>query len=332
MKKLFLAIALAFAAGSIASAQDFVIQGRMDYPISPDIYTYFDGEIGEHVSYSFSNHWATYYKRGDLEFHTKDLYQNTWRSWDVNWCDWANFTFTFGNLSITAGKDLMLSGNSEEVPNDADNYYMLCSQLWNCLQVYQWGGKIAYTFPAINTTFEAQLCSSPLDEKPFSYGGTLSFGLSGEYGIYHPYLTANFIKYDASDFDDSGYAVDDKLCIFTLGNLFEVNDNLSIALNYAFCHNKPVCNTHHIILDSDWRFAEHFALKVKGGYEFGNNLVENILGLPDKSWFAGAMVQFYPLKNDNLRFHAGGCYRTEADQYFNVGISYCFNVTDLFRK
>lgn len=317
-------IAATLAACTSASAQDFSIVGRLDYPFDYNIYTFFEGEIGEHVSYSFSNHWLTK--------DPKRLYENTWRSYDINWCDWANFTFTFGNLAITAGKDILLTGSNEEVPNDVDNYAMLCSEFWNCYQVYQWGGKIAYTFPAINTTFEAQLSSSPLDEKPFSYGGTLSFGISGEYGIYSPHLTANFIKYDTSVFDAESVAVSDKYCIFTLGNLFTVNDDLSIFLDYTFCHNKPVSNTHHFVLGSDWRILDHLALKVKGGYEFGDNLVENLLGLPDKSWFAGAMLQIYPLKTDDLRVHVGGCYRTDYDEYINVGITYNFNITDLFRK
>ena len=176
-----------------ASSVDFSIVGRVDYPLDYNLYTFLDGDIGEHVSYSFSNHWVSK--------DTKALYQNTWRSWDVNWCDWANFTFSFGGLSITVGKDLLLTGSNEEMPNDVDNYAFLCSEFWNNLQMYQWGGKIAYKFSSINTTFEAQFCSSPFDEKPFQKNGAVSFGLSGEYGIYQPHFTANCIRYDTADYE-----------------------------------------------------------------------------------------------------------------------------------
>lgn len=325
MKKLFFAALMALMPSALVSAQDFSIAGRVDYPWDYNIYTFLDGEIGEHVAYSFSNHWVSK--------ETKMLYQNTWRAWESNWCDWANFTFTFGNLAITAGKDMMLTGSNEESPNDIDNYSFLCSEFWNCLQVYQWGGKLAYDFEAAKTIFEVQFCSSPFDEKPFSKHGVLSFGIKGDYSFYHPYLTANFMKYDFSEyFDDPAIPVNESFAILTFGNLFNVTDSFDIAFDYVHCTNKPLSTSNHFVLGADWSISDHFALKGKAGYEFSRGEAENILGIPENNWFAGLCFQYFPLNNEDLRIHAAGGYRQNSNTYFDLGITYNFNITNLFRK
>lgn len=325
MKKLFVSFMIAFFPLTSMSAIDFSVVGRVEYPWNYNLYTFLDGDIGEHVSYSFSNHWVSK--------DTKALYQNTWKSWDVNWCDWANFTFTFGGLSITVGKDLLLTGSNEEMPNDVDNYPFLCSEFWNNLQMYQWGGKIAYEFSSINTTFEAQFCSSPFDEKPFQKNGAVSFGLSGEYGIYQPHFTANFIRYDTADYEEAGIAASNKFCILTLGNLFTVTDNLNLALDYILCPNKPASISNHLAFTGDWRCLDHLGIKCKAGYEWLNGEVEDLLlGFSPKHWFAGLVLECYPLKSDDLRIHAGGGYNQGTKDYFNIGITYNFNVTNLFKK
>lgn len=325
MKKLFTAALLSILTTVSASAIDFSIVGRVDYPLDYNLYTFLDGDIGEHVSYSFSNHWVSK--------DTKALYQNTWRSWDVNWCDWANFTITFGGLSITVGKDLLLTGSNEEMPNDVDNYAFLCSEFWNNLQMYQWGGKIAYEFSDINTTFEAQYCSSPFNEKPFLKNGAFSFGISGEYGIYQPHFTANMIGYDPMEYEIETVS-SNKFWILTLGNLFTVTDDFSLALDYILCPNKPVSVSNHLAFTGDWRCLDHLGLKCKAGYEwFDSDMEEDLLlEFSPKHWFAGLICEFYPLKSDDLRIHAGGGYSQGTKNYFNIGITYNFNVTNLFRK
>lgn len=324
MKKLFSIVIAAFLAGQIASSQDFSIVGRLDYPLNYNIYTFLDGEIGEHVSYSFSNHWVSN--------ETKKLYENTWKAYDINWCDWANITLTFGNFSLTAGKDLILTGSNEEVPNDVDNYSFLCSDMWNLYQIYQWGGKLAYTFEEAHTTFEVQFCSSPLDEKPFMGHGVLSFGVSGEYAWYSPYLTASFITFDPAILEDTSLATNGRYCNLSLGNLFTINDNLSMYLDYTVTPNSPMGTSHHIVYGADWRIFDHLALKAKAGFEAYRGDVADIFGYQDKNWFAGALLEFYPLKNDDLRIHAGGGYNGSCKDRFNVGITYNFNVTRLFKK
>lgn len=325
MKKLFVAAAIALLPFSSAFSLDFNVGARVDYPLDYNVYTFLDGEIGEHVSYSFANHWVSK--------DTKSLYQNTWRSWDVNWCDWANITLTFGGFSLTAGKDMMLTGLNEEQPNDIDNYKWYCSAFWNSLQIYQWGAKAAYDFEAAHTRFEVQFTSSPFDEKPFEQDGALSFGISGEYGFYHPYLTANFIRFDNSGYSEEGITTRNKYCILSLGNLFTVSDDLSLSLDWVFRPNAPISTGNHLIFGTDWRFHDHLGLKIKGGYEWNRGIAEDLLEIDGKNWFAGAILQWYPLKSDDLRIHAAGGYNKIFEKnYFTVGITYNLCVSDLFKK
>ena len=50
------------------------------------LWTVFDGNLGEHFSFSVANHWLNFY---DSFGDTKALYQNTWRTDETNWVDWA---------------------------------------------------------------------------------------------------------------------------------------------------------------------------------------------------------------------------------------------------
>ena len=95
------------------------------------LYTLFEGNIGEHFSYSMCNHW--------LSTDPKSLYQNTFRSDDTNWVDWANITYSTGCFSLTVGKDVLAIGGFELDAYDVDSHINLSSTFWNNIAMYQWG-------------------------------------------------------------------------------------------------------------------------------------------------------------------------------------------------
>ena len=82
-----------------------------------NLWTVFDGNLGDYVSFSFSNHWLAFSTSFD---DTKDLYRNTWRSDANNWVDWANVTLHLGNFSLTLGKDYIHFGTFEVDDYDFD--------------------------------------------------------------------------------------------------------------------------------------------------------------------------------------------------------------------
>ena len=68
------------------------------------LYSLFEGNITENLSFSVANHWAGFYSVD--EFWAEDpkgLYKNTLKR-TSNWLDWANLTYSFGDFSITLGK------------------------------------------------------------------------------------------------------------------------------------------------------------------------------------------------------------------------------------
>ena len=89
---------------------------------SSSLYTVFDGNLGDHLSFSISNHWIAF---ADSFDNTKDLYRNTWRSDVNNWVDWANVTASFGSFSLTLGKDYIHFGTYEIDDYDFDAHKQL---------------------------------------------------------------------------------------------------------------------------------------------------------------------------------------------------------------
>ena len=85
------------------------------------LYSLFEGDISDKLSFSICNHW--------LSPEPKYLYQNTWRSDDVNWCDWAYLEYAPGNFIITAGKQVLAFGGFELDQNDYEIHWVMMSSL-----------------------------------------------------------------------------------------------------------------------------------------------------------------------------------------------------------
>ena len=126
------------------------------------LYSLFEGNITDNLSFSVCNHW--------LSSESKSLYQNTWHSDDVSWCDWANLTYSFGNFYVTAGKDMVSMGGFEFDQYDFDVHPDLCSSLWNNFSCYQWGGKFGFMNEDETQGISLQLTSSPYSVRPFGDG------------------------------------------------------------------------------------------------------------------------------------------------------------------
>ena len=92
------------------------------------LYTLFEGNITENLSFSVCNHW--------LSSEPKYLYQNTWRADDVNWCDWAYLEYSLGNFIITAGKQVITFGGFELEEDDFDVHPDMMTGLFNNFQCY----------------------------------------------------------------------------------------------------------------------------------------------------------------------------------------------------
>ena len=123
------------------------------------LYTLFEGSVGDNFSYSMSNHW--------LSTDPKSLYQNAFRSDDVDFIDWLTLSYSVGRFTFTVGKDMLAIGGYELDPMDVDQHPTLCSTFWHNCAIYQWGGKVEYTTKDEASTVAFQFGTSPFGELPF---------------------------------------------------------------------------------------------------------------------------------------------------------------------
>ena len=314
MKRFLSLLAFCAICCTSAFAQEVSVIGRFDYPVYPYLYTLVEGDLGEQFSYSISNHWV-----GD---DTRALYQNTWHADSYNWCDWAYLSFNPGNWSFTLGKDVIAIGSFEIDQYDWDSFWELNTSFWNNAQVYQWGAKAAYTLPSETSTFALQLSSSPFNYKPFD-SRLLSYSLQwrGEFDMYRSLWSANLIQY--------GNGKDESIKMFCSGNQLDVADWLTLGLDYLFGY-APDAASHTFNYTADFFISDHFELLAKGGYEVGGM---PLFDMPYERYFAGGVLEYYPLADSqDLRIHALAGYDSLEGPLFSGGITYNFNLTNLFNR
>ena len=257
------------------------------------LYSLFEGNISENLSFSVCNHW--------LSSEPKYLYQNTWRADDVNWCDWAYLEYSLGNFLITAGKQVITFGGFELEEYDFDIHPDMMTGLFNNFQCYQWGGKFGWMNDSESTGLFFQATASPYGEKPFD-AMAYSLQYQGNYGPFSMLYSTNLIE----DWDG------EYQCMVTLGNQLELEDwTLQLDLSnkvgdpfFVLNDGLTAFSTAKYNPSDKWEFIGRL------GYERFKPLDE-ISGslIPDfpvtNSWTFGAAAHWFPLRDSqDLRLHA----------------------------
>ena len=255
------------------------------------LYTLFEGNITENLSFSVCNHW--------LSSEPKYLYQNTWRADDVNWCDWAYLEYSLGNFIITAGKQVITFGGFELEEYDFDVHPDMMTGLFNNFQCYQWGGKVSYTTPSELSTFSLQMTTSPFGEHPFASGlWTYSAQWSGEYDWYSPLWSATAFGTEPGQYT----------WLFSLGNMFTFGD-FSLTLDWS---NTAGMTEEYDDFMKGSTFHGVFQYAPSERWDFGlrGNYVITPRDIMESNWWnLGGVVQFYPLfDSQDLRLHAFAAY------------------------
>lgn len=277
-------------------------------------YSLFEGNLTENLSFSISNHW--------LSDDPKMLYNNTLRSDDVNWFDWAYLSYSLGDFTFTAGKDMMTTGGFEIDDYDFDVYPSLQTSFWNALQVYQWGGKLEYTLKE-KSTFSFQITTSPFGERPFtSKLFNYSLGYRGDYGFLRTNWSATAMQAEPGKY----------FFLFSLGQEADAGD-FTFRLDYNNMAGGLVTeegeNPYYGIFKGHTLSGqvlytlpdEKLELLAKGAFERVNEIGDN--------YIAGCAVQYYPLKdNKSLRLHTALAYRSfEKTLSLTFGAMYYLNLT-----
>ncbi|MBO6172942.1 MAG: hypothetical protein J6N80_06235 [Bacteroidales bacterium] len=271
------------------------------------LYSLFEGNITENLSFSVCNHW--------LSSEPKYLYQNTGRTDDVNWCDWAYLEYNPGNFIITAGKHVITFGGFELEEYDFDVHLDMMTGLFNNFQCYQWGGKVGWMNDSESTGLFLQATSSPYGEKPFD-AMAYSFQYQGYYGPFSMLYSTNFIE----DWDG------EYQWMFTLGNQLEL-DSWTLQLDVSNKVGDPMFilrdgitafTTAKFNPSDKWEFVGRcgYEKATTDMYDLAPGLYDLIPGLSDvypkfDSWTFGAAAHCFPLRDSqNLRLHAAAAYNT----------------------
>lgn len=272
------------------------------------LYTLFEGSMSKHFSWMIANHW---FQAGeDLDWP----FSNLGRSDSTNWIDYCLANFSFGNLTFSLGKDMIATGGFEFDEWDWDAYTDLSSPLFNSLSCYQWGGSVSYLALAKTTELLLQVTTSPYGRNPFSSNlWAYSFKWTGEYGFLSLIASASALEYRTNQYD----------YLFAVGANLDFTNKLSLTVDwnndYGFEDSRTMLKGNTIQGKLSYVLSDKFDISLKSWYSVANSTT---LNLPD-SWAAGAIMQYYPLKNkEKLRVHAYLAYNSDSETVINLGLRY----------
>ncbi len=286
------------------------------------LYSLFEGDITDNLSFSVANHWLSAYPAElyYIEGEGANLFRSDW----TNWLDWAYLTLQLGNFSISAGKDMITTGGFEFDDYDFDVHPALQSGLWNNLSCYQWGGKIGYTSDSENTYLGLQITSSPYMERPFEDGSfNISLEWRGNYGSFSNIWSITNFGFDGI----IGYPPS---TVIALGQRYEAGD-FTFGLDWF----SQSGNEDTILWDGstflgtvDWSPSESLSLLVKAGREKQREAWNSPSGAGSRvapNYFGGVAIHWFPV--EGLRIHAMGAYHSFwKTTTFSVGATYYLNL------
>ena len=269
------------------------------------LWTVFDGNLGEHFSFSVSNHWFAF----DNSFQdAKDLYKNTWRSDVNNWVDWANVTAHFGNFSLTLGKDYIHFGTFECDAYDYDSHWQINSMFWNYYQVYQWGGSLNWTSSDESTKLMLQMTTDQTMEKPFQSKnlGDYAYNLFGSHETDDVTLMGSISHCSLGWMGALGVQLSLSDALTLTGDGYLANDYFAVNAKLAA------------------ELGDKFDLFAKAGFDVGSNE----LVLEGSGINIGLGAYWYPLRNSrDMRVHALCDYDGIGNNlYVAAGITYSLNL------
>ena len=264
------------------------------------LYSLFEGNLTENLSFSVCNHWAGFDSVHELLGTTKDLYRYSLRSDYTNWLDWAYLTYTVGSFDISVGKDMVTTGGLEFDDYDFEVHPSLVSSFWNDFSCYQWGAKVAWNAPSESDSFSLQMTTSPFGERPFA-SKLFNYSLQwrGEHGPLETIWSATAVGTEPGEFQP----------VFALGQRLNLDswtvglDAFSVVGDWEEIIRKGITLMPSVVYSP----SDKLDILAKAGYEnYASELVED---LTFNRWWGGLACHWYPLQDSrDLRVHAVAAY------------------------
>ena len=130
------------------------------------------------------------------------------------------------NVSLIAGKYIVLVAGYELLPAPIDCYFL--SEFCYNFPCYQWGLVGEFTTNSGNDVFSAQICQSPYQKVYENKAGkaaemyAYNVAWNGRHGFWEPFWSVNMSEYAPHKF----------INYISLGNKFNLADNLQLELDY----------------------------------------------------------------------------------------------------
>lgn len=284
--------------------------GKGDFTLGySSLYSLFEGNISESLSFSVMNHWLGFYATDPLFDQTKSLYEGTFKRTN-NWLDWANVTWSTGDFSLTLGKDMILVGGIEFDDYDVDVHPNVSSTLWNNFECYQWGARAGWSF-AEEQTLSLQATLSPVVRKVFDKAVmNYSLGWNGNLAGIETIWSVTGMGLGEGKFAP----------MVSLGQRTEAGP-FSIGLDVFYIDNTDsILDGVTVMPSATWSISDRFEFFAKCGYE------KRTLSRFDDNFFVGGVLNYYPLQESQaLRLHAAvSYYKDWATTCVNLGATWRF--------
>ncbi len=279
------------------------------------LYSLFEGNLTENLSFSICNHWAAFDSVHDVFDSTKQLYKSTFYSDNTNWVDWAYLTYEIGGFAFTLGKDMVTTGGLEFDDYDFEVHPSLVSSFWQNFSCYQWGAKAAFTMPSESDTFSFQFSTSPYGERPFaSKLFNYSFEWRGEHGPLETIWSATAVGVDKGQFQP----------VIALGQRLNF-ESWTVGLDaFTTVGDEDALLMKGITVMPVVTFSpsEQFDILAKGGYE--NHAIE---GVNFNRMWGGLALHWFPIRDSrDLRVHAVASY-DHAYSFASLTLGILYNIS-----
>lgn len=283
-----------------------------------------DGEIGGGFSYSVRH-------RLNKEHADATFFDAT---------DWLYLTYRKDNWELSAGKQVVYIGGFEYDAAPINLYF--CSEWWNHIPCYRWGGIVSYTRQSDESSdkFSLQLCESPfrtdLQEDMFAY----NFMWAGSHDWFSTIYSVNFMEYLPGKY----------INYISLGNRFHLG-RFTIDLdlmNRAASGQAFLGKDFSVIGKIDWAATDKMNVFAKASYDVNNSDTgkDFLVHADTEITRVGAGIEYYPLRDSegkgrsDVRIHAVGSYSfgdntnpagvlLDNQTYVSVGITWKMNLLSI---
>lgn len=248
--------------------------------------------------------------------------------------DWLYLAYRKDNWELSAGKQVVAIGGYEYDAAPIDLYF--CSEWWNNVPCYRWGGTVAYSLNEGKDKLSLQLCESPFrgdsQEEMFAY----NLMWVGSHGLFSTTYSVNFVEYLPGKFVN----------YISLGNRFSLGRftvDLDV-MNRAASGQAFIGKDFSVIGKVAWQPTNKLNVFAKASYDVNNaDTGKDYLIAPDTEITrVGAGLEYFPLQDNrnDVRIHVVGSYSfgdntnpagvlLDKQTYLTMGITWRMNLLSL---